>query len=251
MENAPFDLRLPAGTPDHVAAVLKDLAEVSAKAFGPDLVAILLFGSAADGNLRATSDVNLLFVLARFEQSAVDRVREALQSAQTAARLSAMFVLDSELNAVGEAFAVKFFDIARRHFLILGRDLLAGFRPSREALIRRSEQVLQNLVLRLRERYAMVSLREEQLATVVAEAVSPLRAAASALFELEGRPASTPKEALKTLAAELSREGFAETLKMMSRARETRALPPGCGAATLIQMITLGQGLLARVRSLG
>jgi predicted nucleotidyltransferase len=117
MENAPFDIRLPAGTPGHVAAVLKDLAEVSENAFGPDLCALLLFGSAAEGNLRATSDVNLLFVLARFEQPVVDRVRAALQTAQAAARLSAMFVLESELQALGEAFAVKFCDIARRHFL--------------------------------------------------------------------------------------------------------------------------------------
>jgi hypothetical protein len=251
MPKAFSTIPLPAGTPEPVCAVLKGLAEVSAEAFGQDLAALVLFGSAADGNLRATSDVNLIFVLSRFEPPAVDRVREALQAGQAAARLSAMFVLESELRAAGEAFAVKFLDIARRRHLIFGRDVFAGFHPSREALIRQGEQVLLNLVMRLRERYAMVSLREEQLATVVAEAVSPLRAAAAALCELEGRSASTPKEALKTLIAQQPEGGLAETLKMMSLARETRALPPGRGAATLFQMIALGQSLLSRIRSLG
>ena len=250
MKNDNRSTRLPGGLPIHVENVLMHVAEVCKEAFAQDLCAILLFGSAAEGKLRATSDLNLLFVLNRYERQAIDRVRDALQAAQAAVRLRAMFVLEPELSEAGEAFAVKFLDIARRHFVLFGRDVLQSFQPSRPALVRRTEQLLINLILRLRERYVMVSLQEEQLAVVVAEAASPLRSAAAAICELEGQAAASPKEALRIAAGGLPGEGWSEALRMMSQARETGALPPGKGAEALHSMIALSQGLLARLRGL-
>lgn len=55
------------------------------------------------------------------------------------------------------------------------------------------KQRLLNLTLRLREAYIARSLREEQLAAVIADAAGPLRACASTLLELEGRASSSPQ----------------------------------------------------------
>ena len=44
--------------PDVVARVLDDFVAAAREAFGDDLVSIVLFGSAAEGALRATSDVS-------------------------------------------------------------------------------------------------------------------------------------------------------------------------------------------------
>src|SRR5947208_706963 len=100
--------------PQDVAQGLEGFVAAAKEALGDDLVAAVLFGSAAEGRMRASSDVNLLLVLARFEPERIDRIREPLRLAHATIRLEAMVILESELNEAAEAFAVKFADIRAR-----------------------------------------------------------------------------------------------------------------------------------------
>jgi predicted nucleotidyltransferase len=229
-----------------VAAGLADFVESAKSALGPDLVSLVLFGSAAEGRLRATSDVNVIIVLARFEPARVDALREPLRIARTLIRLSPMFILENEIAAAAEAFAVKFSDIRERHKVLVGKELFAALSPSRGAMLVRLKQILLNFVLRARERYVLVSLREEQMAAVVADAAGPLRSAAALILALEGRPAASPKAALETLAAEIDAANWREPLARLSRAREEAALAPGEGRPTALYLIGLAQALRER-----
>ncbi len=238
------------GTNDLPAPVQQSLhafVEAAKVAFESDLVSVVLFGSAAEGRLRATSDVNVLLVLGRFEQPRADRMREPLRVAHAAVQLNAMFLLESEVAAANAAFAVKFADIQARHRVLFGADPFAGLGTPRDALIRRLGQVLLNLQLRLRERYVMLSLREEQLALVIAEAASPLRASAASMLQLEGRHAAAPKAALEQLVGELGDARLSAVLKDISAAREDAALEPGQASSTLMRLIELTQRLRERV----
>ncbi|HSO73465.1 MAG TPA: nucleotidyltransferase domain-containing protein [Blastocatellia bacterium] len=51
-----------ANVPDNVRSSLNDFVESTRSAFADDLRSIVLYGSAAEGRLRNTSDVNLLIV---------------------------------------------------------------------------------------------------------------------------------------------------------------------------------------------
>jgi len=219
-------------------------------ALGGDLRSLVLYGSAAEGQLRATSDVNLLFVLRRFDCRQVDPIREPLRQARAAVRATAMFVLDSELPAAMEEFAVKFGDIARRRRVLCGEDVFAGLKPSPEAKRRRIRQTMLNLEMRLRERYALTSLREEQLAVVIAEAAAPLRAAAAALLELEGSPTGSPRQALETVAQRLGQPGWQGALQRLSEARQQGSLPPGTASPTLVGLMDLAGQIRQRVETL-
>jgi predicted nucleotidyltransferase len=221
--------------------IIDDLVAQARSALGDQLRAVILYGSAAEGRLRATSDINLLFVLTRFEN--VDALREPYRYAQAAANVTAMFVLESELPAAAEAFAQKFADIARRHTVLHGEDVVANISISREALVVRLRQVLLNLTIRLREMYMERSLREEQCAITVAESAAPLRTSSASILELEGRGLLHPKEALEVLAGEL---GFVELLPHISEAREQRALPAGRGAEFLFATLQLARALYER-----
>jgi predicted nucleotidyltransferase len=192
-----------ADLPAVVAAVLKTLLATAADSLGSELRSVVLFGSAAEGRLRATSDVNLVFVLTRFDQAKIDPVREALRAAHAAARVSVMFLLSSEVNDAAEVFAVKFADIARRRRVLYGEDVFANLTASRSSRIQRLRQILLNQILRLRERYAFTSLREEQLALVIAEAAGALRSAAATILELSGVAVPGPREALLRVAQDL------------------------------------------------
>ena len=216
-------------------------------AFGADLSAIVIYGSAAEGRLRATSDVNMLLVLKRFEQAGADQMREPLRLARATIELNAMFLLEDEMPMAMEAFAVKFADIVARHRVLFGADPFAKLDPSREALARRLKQVLLNLQLRLRERYVLLSLREEQLARVVADAAGPLRSSAASLRQLEGAPPLPPKEALEAAVRDMNDAALTQALRDVSAAREDQPLAPGTAGTTMLALLTLTKGLRERV----
>jgi len=233
--------------PEHVEAGLNLFLESARAAFGANLRSAVLFGSAAEGKLRKTSDVNLLLVLRAIERSQLDAIREPLRVARAAIQLEPMFILDSELAEAAEAFANKFEDIRRRHAIVHGDDMISTLTISRDALLRRVRQVLLNQTLRLRDIYAERSLREEQAALAVADAAGTLRTAAASILELEGRDASDPKAALAMLANE---GGFGDVLPRLSEAREQRVLAPGAAAATLFEVARLARWLYERAAAL-
>jgi predicted nucleotidyltransferase len=141
--------------PEPVRAGLGAFTAATRQVFADDLVSVVLFGSAAEARLRKTSDVNVIVVLARLDPARLEAIGDAYRLAHAAIRLSAMFILASEIAVASDAFAVKFADIAARHIVLEGKDPFAGLTVTREAAVRRLRQVLVSLVLRLRERYAL------------------------------------------------------------------------------------------------
>ena len=237
--------------PPNVARVLNGFVEQARSAFDGDLRAVVLYGSGAEGRLRATSDVNLLLVLSAFEREKADALREPLRVAHASIRLRAMFLLDSELRPAAEAFAVKFADIIRRRRVLYGEDPFAAVSVSRGDALLRLKQTLLNLTLRLREAYVSRGLREEQLVATIADAAGPLRSCAAALLELEGRPAESPKEALRQFAASLpDGAARAEGISRISEARQEQTLAPGVAAPTLFHLIELARSMRTRADAL-
>jgi len=233
--------------PEPVQSGLNAFVDAARAAFGANLRAVVLFGSAAEERLRATSDVNVLIVLDVLERAQLDAIRESLRVARAVINLEPMFVLESELAEAAEAFANKFEDIRRRHVVLHGDDVIDRLVIPRDALLRRVRQVLLNQALRLRGLYAERSLREEQAAIAIAEAAGPLRTSAASILELEGRPAADPKAALAALAEE---GGFGEVLPRLSEARERKLLAPGTAAAALFDVVRLARWLYERAARL-
>jgi predicted nucleotidyltransferase len=224
--------------PAPVERALGDLVDAAREAFGPGLRAAVLYGSAAEGLLRPTSDVNLILVLASFDTAAVDRIRGPLRVAEAAAKVEVMYLLESEIPAVANRFASKFADILRRRRVLHGPDPFAGLviPRAREAERLRTESL--NFVLHLRAAYASRTLREEQAVRAVADSAGPLRAMAAALLDIEGRPAPSPREALLVVAAAEGPEA-SEAVARLSEARETGRLPAGTAAPTLLVLLAL------------
>jgi len=239
------------GAASDLPAGLGVFVEAAIAALGPTLRSVVLFGSAAEGRLRPTSDVNVILVLRAFDIDRMDALREPLQLAAVAARVTPMFVLESELEAAESAFAVKFTDIGHRRRVLYGDDPFATLAIPRAASIARLRQVLLNLLLRLRERYVSLSLREERLALVLANVAGPLRAAAVSLLALEGQPHMAPREALQAVARSAGEQTFDAALQVLSQARESGTAPPGAARAALIALLDLIPRMLARAAKLG
>jgi predicted nucleotidyltransferase len=236
--------------PEPANEALRAFVEAARAELGDDLRSIVLYGSAAEGRLRATSDVNVIVVLGDFVASRVNGLREPLRRAYALARVTPMFLLEREINAAVAAFTVKFADVLRRRKVLFGNDPFENVAVPREAEIARLKQVLLNLALRLRQRYVLSSLRDEQAVIAVADAAGPLRACAAALLELGGKRASHPKEALEELAKRFGGD-WNQVLARVSAARESGALPAGVGAETMLRLIELTTLVRAEVDALG
>jgi hypothetical protein len=219
-------------------------------AFGDDLSSVVLYGSAAEGAHRPTSDVNVIFVLRAFDRARGDRFRSSLQVAQAAIQLAAMFLLSDEIDAAARAFAQKFADIHRRHRVLFGEDPFRALTIPRPALVARLDQVLLNLAIRLRAFYLERGRFEDQLAGLVAQMSGPFRTCAASLLDLEGRPARSPKEALQRFTESLGEAGWEPMLALLSQARETRSLPPGVAGDVVMRLIELAGRMRQRVLAL-
>jgi predicted nucleotidyltransferase len=234
-------LQLPDNLPADVREWLSRTAAALVRSFAGDLRSLILFGSAAEGRMRASSDVNLLVVLERLEVARLNELAELVQAASAAVQLHPMFILSSEFRLATEAFAVKFDDIAHRHVLLYGVDPFADLVIPRALLIGRIQQVLLNLTLRARTTYALNCRREEALTRAVAEAAAPLRRSAYAILELRGVQSTSPKEALEVLAAELGDWG--EELRQLTRARQELQLASATAGPLLLRLAALAESM--------
>jgi predicted nucleotidyltransferase len=225
--------------PSEVAAALEDFVAAAKRASGENLKSVVLFGSAAEGRLRPTSDVNLILVFGEVRLAELDGMRDSFGFAHSAIALDALFLEGSEVPLAAQAFAVKFSDIRARHRVLYGADVFAGLEVSRDALIQRLKQVIINLTLRLRERYALAGAREEQKVRMIAQSSGPVRACAAAILELEGVAASSPKEALQVFVQRLPQRDWSTLVENLSAARNELAPAGEAASATISQLLNL------------
>ena len=224
------------GLPSNVVTILTDFVKETDGALGDELVSVVLFGSAAEGRMKASSDVNLILVLRRFEAEKLQALNGSLLAAQAAIQLQAMFLLESEIAAAVECFAQKFADILRRHRVIFGKDVFAGVTVPRSAEVFRLRQILLNLTLRLREAYVARAARPEHAERVLADTFGLLRAAAATLLELEGAVATDSDAALASVAHSLQ---ASETVAQVSAAHERKpVVEPRQMLAQVITFVT-------------
>jgi len=233
------------GLPAPVRSVLTMFLASTREALSSDLVSAVLFGSAAEGRLALTSDVNLLLVLRDFAPDRIGRMRDALLNAEAAIKLRVMFLLESEVASAAELFGQKFADILRRHRTIFGKDVLATLKVPRNSEIFRLKQILFNLVLRLREAYSTRAHRPEQAARILADALGPLRAACATLLELEGNAPDTDSTvAFTSVAASFGAEGRDTAMRALAAHNGERTSTDG--EAALFGLLALATQVAAR-----
>src|SRR3569832_831084 len=86
--------------PPTVTTILQEF--IATLAATMTLESVILFGSAAEGRLRSTSDVNLLVIAGDWTLEQLDAVRLRLRSGRAAAGLTVMFLKRAEVAAAVE-----------------------------------------------------------------------------------------------------------------------------------------------------
>ena len=199
--------------PADVADALEQFKAQSLESFGDSLKSILLFGSAAEGKMRATSDVNVLMGFTRIDLDRVEAWRSQVAALAAAVDLKPLVLMEDEVAAAVDAFAVKYFDILHRRRVLHGSDPFESLTINNEALRRRISQVLLNLTLRLR--HSLLLHNDTARTHALVEAVGPLRATAVALQEVSRQPQTAAKEALLALASSHGATALIERMQVL------------------------------------
>jgi predicted nucleotidyltransferase len=239
---------MPMSTPQ-IDPPLHAFVQSAQTAFGRELVAIYLFGSAATGQMRASSDVNLLCVLERFRASEDPAITEALRLARAVIQLHVMFIEEAELPRAAHCFAQKFADIQRRNRLLWGRDCLANLAIAPAELAQSAQQTLCNFVLRSREQFLLHQQRPEQLQHLLAQAAAPLRTSAATLHYLAKGHWCEGKEALAAFAA--GQPQWQSAVAHLSEAREDPFAPSQKAAEDLNNLLALASALSSALEAHG
>jgi len=242
--------RVPADLPVNVQQILSGFVATAQRAFGEDLLSAVLFGSAADGSLRKSSDVNLILVLRRYDPARAQQVRNDLATAEAAILLRVMFLVQDEIPAACEAFAQKFSDILRRRMVLLGSDPFDGVSVPHSAQVRRLRQVLLNLLLRLREVHAGQESGSRSTLNMLADSTGALRSSAVLLLVLEGRAAPKPKQALLDVAEQVAPGKYSAPLAKLSQLRETATLPDADAHEVMLAMMELAAAMHLRAAAI-
>lgn len=170
-------------------------------AAGPNLVSLVLYGSAATGTARPDSDVNLLLILQDAGSTALGAVSPALQDWLAAGQRPPLIFSEQSWRAAADVFPLEIEDIRAGHRVLRGRDPVMGIatRPADQRL--ELERELRGRMIQLRAGYAAGAPDGKALTDLVAESLRGLIPLFRAALRLAGAvPAAESRELVRQLA---------------------------------------------------
>jgi predicted nucleotidyltransferase len=211
------------GEPDDGAVLMADsiqradaFAEELKRAYGGDLVSVVLYGSAARGEYReGVSDLNVLVLLRGTGP-------EALRRGSALAR-----------KWVGDVFPIEYSDIRDAHRVLHGADPFLGIEVHAEDLRRQCEREIRGKHIQLREHFMLAADDPERLGELLVKSFPTFLVLFRTVLRLAGD--AVPRDPEETVRATAQRVGFtAEPLLAICRARSGGApLRPAPDAAVV------------------
>jgi predicted nucleotidyltransferase len=148
-----LNVSLPTPLPTPFQKAFDQSVDFLKKHLGENLYSLILYGSAARGDLSArTSDLNLLIVLEASTANAHEVISEIVGGRIP---IDPMIIARDAMERAKHVFALKFLSIRRNYRVIHGADPLAELKISPELMALLSEQELRNQRMRLTHTYVM------------------------------------------------------------------------------------------------
>jgi hypothetical protein len=143
------------------------------KAYGDRLVSVILYGSAASGELSDRfSDLNIFCVLSRLTPEELAQSGPIFNWWQTLGHPAPLLMTEQETRASADCFPLEFVDMQERRKVLHGRDVVAELTIDRRYYRAQLEYELRSKLLRLRQRAAGVISDRDALLKLCLDSVS-------------------------------------------------------------------------------
>lgn len=134
------------------------------KAFGKDMLSLILYGSGADGTyLPGKSDLNFLVILTDEGIKGLERAVEVVKKWRKRRVATPLFLTKNYVLSALDSFPVEFYGIRRNHILVYGEDFVSelAFEPCDLRL--QLERELKAKILHLRQGFLECGGKEKDL----------------------------------------------------------------------------------------
>src|SRR3984957_16890604 len=110
-----------------MAGTLDQIVERLRKALGPDLISVVLYGSAAVGDYHEKfSDFNVLCVLSQIAPAHLGATETVFRWWREQGNPSPLMLTEHEVQTSTDCFAIEFHDIKEHHRLLHGADVVSS-----------------------------------------------------------------------------------------------------------------------------
>ncbi|HEX5726233.1 MAG TPA: nucleotidyltransferase domain-containing protein [Longimicrobiaceae bacterium] len=175
--------------------------------YGGDLVAAVLYGSAARGEYReGVSDLNLLVLLRDAAPATLRRASAAARRWVDGGNPPPMMLAEDEWRRSADVFPIELTDIRDAHRVLHGADPFAGIAIDPADLRHQCEAELKGKQIQLRERYLLTSGQPAELGELLVRSFSTFLVLFRTVLRLEEGEAPRDPEAVVRAVA--GRAGF-------------------------------------------
>jgi hypothetical protein len=148
-------------------------AEQLEAALGPNLVSLVLYGSAARANhVDGRSDINLLLLVKDASTTALQKAASVLAAWTRTGESAPLIFSEEEWKDSADVFPMEIEDVRDAHQVLRGRDPVAGVATDRSQLREQLEREVRSKLLRLRTEYAAAAPDRKALARLMENSLS-------------------------------------------------------------------------------
>lgn len=231
--------------------LLNELSSRLRRAFGDRLLSVVLYGSAASGELHGSySDLNVLCVVKTIGPAELGLAEPVIKWWRSLHNPSPLFLTEEEFHNSTDCFAIEFHDIVECHRVVAGADLVTGMTVDDSFYRGQVEHELRAKLLRLRQKAGGLLSDKGQLVQLMGESVSTFCNLARHALRLAGARAPMHKrEAIGECATVFGVDPapFYTLLDLREGTKKARELDPAALLAAYIQQIEVLTGAVDRL----
>jgi hypothetical protein len=210
--------------------ILDDLRERLTKAFGDQIVSVILYGSAALGSPQGEfSDYNVLCVLRSISTRELAAAEPVVKWWRDKGYPAPVLMTEAEVRGSTDCFAMEFADMKLQHRILQGEDVLTQLEVDTCFYRARVEFELRAKLLRLRQRAAGILHDSDLLLRLIADSFSTFAVVMRHSLILAGDPPLFDKADLTQRAADrfgLNPEPFLTVLAFRQGKKKPREIVP-------------------------
>ena len=201
-----------------------ELANQLKSIYADQLEAIILYGSAADGEFqKGYSDYNIIIVLKNLTLFEIARSSDAIKKWIKVGNPLPLFFSRLIINEAADVFPIEFFDIKERHRVLEGFDPFEEIEINPKNLRHQCEHELRSKLLSLRSRLAALADSKKELIKLILESSSSFFAIFGGVARLAGLKPDTSKNALLKQLETLTGSSLAIFSEILELRNKTRA----------------------------
>ncbi|MGH7720414.1 MAG: nucleotidyltransferase domain-containing protein [Gemmatimonadaceae bacterium] len=183
---------------------LDQLVEQLRKAYGEELRAVVLYGSAAAGeHIAKRSDYNVLVIVSAIDLDRLQREAAIARAWAEGGNPPPLTLTDEEWRSSADIFAMEYADILSRHKVLYGSPPFDGIAVDRGHLRLELEQQSMGKLLQLRQGVLAAGGDRKRLIELLAASLSTFMVLFRATLRLHGEEPPTDYVALSTRLAAL------------------------------------------------